>query len=278
MQLSVVSINYNNKDGLEKTILSVLSQSFKDYEYIIIDGGSTDGSVDVIKKYSEYISYWVSEPDKGIYNALNKGVAVMNGDYCIFMNSGDCFYDEDSIYKTFELSKGSDIICGNTFLGYFKTPPQDVTMEFLFDNSICHQCAFIKSDIMKKYGYDENYKIVSDRKFFLQALIFDNCSYESVDVNVVRYDITGFSAVNPVLSRIEYDKVLEELFPYRVRVDYGKKNRGVLYGDGVYEKFFAEVGRRRYKSIIYRLSVSVLKFLSFFKNSARFSRMFPNKI
>ena len=89
---SIITINYNNADGLRRTIESVVSQTFDDYEYVIIDGGSTDGSVDVIKEYENKISYWVSEKDGGIYNAMNKGVKASNGEYLIFMNSGDVFY------------------------------------------------------------------------------------------------------------------------------------------------------------------------------------------
>ena len=86
MKLSVITINFNNRDGLRKTIESVVNQTYKDFEYIVIDGGSTDGSVDVIKEYTDRIDYWVSEPDKGIYNAMNKGIDVAQGEYCLFLN------------------------------------------------------------------------------------------------------------------------------------------------------------------------------------------------
>ena len=92
-KISVITINYNNKSGLEKTIQSVISQTYFELEYIIIDGGSSDGSIDVIKKYENKIDYWISEQDKGIYNAMNKGIAQAHGEYCNFMNSGDCFHD-----------------------------------------------------------------------------------------------------------------------------------------------------------------------------------------
>ena len=94
MRFSVITINYNNREGLNKTIKSVLCQSINDYEYIIIDGGSTDGSVDIINNNANFITYWVSEKDNGIYHAMNKGVAHAHGEYCIFMNSGDIFYNE----------------------------------------------------------------------------------------------------------------------------------------------------------------------------------------
>src|SRR5574344_3096999 len=93
MKYSIITINYNNKVGLERTIKSVINQTCKDYEYIIIDGTSTDGSKEVIDKYKQYLNYWVSEPDEGIYYAMNKGTLMSHGDYCNFLNSGDCYTD-----------------------------------------------------------------------------------------------------------------------------------------------------------------------------------------
>lgn len=275
MKLSIITINYNNCAGLRKTIESVVNQIWHDYEFIIIDGGSTDGSVEVIKEFASHIDYWVSEPDKGIYNALNKGVAIAKGEYCNFMNSGDCFYSFNVLEQVFSINPIADIICGNTHSDSIKIPPQEITFDFLFNGSICHQCAFIRTSIMKKYGYDEKYKIVADRKFFVQAFILDNCSYQAINVDVVKYDITGFSAVNPVLSRLEYDKVLEELIPERIRIDYGRKYKGEIYGDTWYDKLFVEIRRRHYRSIIYSFSTIFLYIVSFFKNSASFIKEFP---
>ena len=110
MKYSIITINYNNKDGLEKTILSVLGQTCHDYEYIIIDGGSTDGSVDVIKKYANRIDYWVSEPDSGRYPAMNKGINQAKGDYLNFMNSGDTFYSSTVLVDIAKMNYTEDII------------------------------------------------------------------------------------------------------------------------------------------------------------------------
>ena len=276
MKLSVITINYNNCDGLRKTIESVVNQTWRNFEYIIIDGGSIDGSLDVIKEFADQIDYWVSEPDKGIYNALNKGVKKAQGEYCNFMNSGDCLYALDVLEKVFSDNPIADIICGNTQLDYLKTPPQEISFDLLFNSSICHQCAFIRTSLMKKYGYDEKYKIVADRKFFVQALILDNCSYQAKDVNVVKYDITGLSSVNPVLSRLKYDRILQELIPERIRIDYGRKYIGEIYGDSWYDKLFVEIRRRNYRNMIYTLCVCVLSIIALFKKSALFIKEFPS--
>lgn len=112
MKLSIITVNFNDAGGLERTIKSVISQTFCDYEFIIIDGGSTDGSVEIIKVYSDRIDYWVSEMDRGIYHAMNKGVDQAHGDYCLFLNSGDSFYNDEVLEKLSKFESNDDIIVG----------------------------------------------------------------------------------------------------------------------------------------------------------------------
>ena len=165
MELSVITINYNNCEGLRKTIESVVNQTCCDFEYIIIDGGSTDGSVDVIKQYADRIDYWVSEPDKGIYNAMNKGIDVAKGEYCIFMNSGDCFHDYQSLTLSIPHLDGTDVVAGYAKLdsGERVNRPVEITLQSLYNHQQpCHQSSFIKTELLKKYHYDEKYKLVSD--------------------------------------------------------------------------------------------------------------------
>ena len=130
MKYSIITINLNNSAGLRKTIESVVNQTFQDFEYIIIDGGSTDGSVDIIKEYSSRIDYWVSEPDRGIYNAMNKGIVQAHGDYINFMNSGDCF-SKNTILEEIYADLSFDFVFGkartipnNTIL----SPSKNITL------------------------------------------------------------------------------------------------------------------------------------------------------
>ena len=109
MKLSIITINYNNLAGLQKTIESVVSQTFRDFEWIVIDGGSVDGSRELIERYANSFSYWVSEPDKGIYNAMNKGIVVAKGDYLLFLNSGDWLCDEMALERSFSHHPTKDI-------------------------------------------------------------------------------------------------------------------------------------------------------------------------
>ena len=222
MRFSVITINYNNKEGLEHTIESVLSQTNKDYEYIIIDGGSTDGSMDVIKTYQDHITYWLSEKDQGVYHAMNKGVAHAHGDYLIFMNSGDRFYSPDVLSSLYEYQE--DIICGKVLKGDSSRPSghhkQIISLVDLMRASLPHQAMFIKRELLLKHPYDEKYKILSDWKFSIETIIFDNCSFRNIDIIVANYDTTGISTNSNGLLPKERELILKELFPPRITIDY----------------------------------------------------------
>ena len=222
MRYSIITINFNDKEGLSRTIKSVIDQTFKDFEYIIIDGGSTDGSVDIIKQYADHISYWISEKDKGVYNAMNKGIAQAKGDYLVFMNSGDCFHTPDILRLMSDYQE--DIICGKVLKGDTTIPSghykPTITLVDLMRGSLPHQAMFIKKEVMVKHPYDENYKILSDWKFCIQALVFDNCSFRNSDVIVADYDISGISTNSNGLLAKEREIILKELFPQRIIDDY----------------------------------------------------------
>ena len=225
MKISVITINYNDCEGLRATIGSVVSQTYDNYEFIVIDGGSTDGSVDVLKEHNESITYWASEKDKGIYNAMNKGVAQADGDYCIFMNSGDCFYSPQVLETVINRGLTSDIVVGKVAIdneGNIISPQPlgDLTFYHLYSGAIPHQGSFIKTLLLRNHPYDETLKISSDWKFFIQTMIMDNCTVSYIDDYVAKYDMNGISTVNPELMRAEKEKVLSEMFPPRLLADY----------------------------------------------------------
>lgn len=230
MYYSIITINYNNCEGLRRTINSVIGQTYKNYEFIVIDGKSTDGSVEVIKEYEALISYWISEKDNGIYHAMNKGVAQAHGDYCIFMNSGDYFYSNKVLDNLKGYGAEEDVIVGKVSIDennhVISPPPKDeLTLYHLYYGAIPHQGSFIKTDLLRKYPYDESLKISSDWKFFIQALIIDNCSVRYIDEFVAKYDMNGISIVNSELMRMEKDNVLATLFPPRVLADYQRMKK-----------------------------------------------------
>lgn len=225
MRLSVITINYNDAKGLEHTVKSVIGQSSCDFEFIVIDGGSTDGSVDVIRKYADRIDYWVSEPDGGIYPAMNKGVRSAKGDYCIFMNSGDCFYDDMVVDQFNQSDHKADIIVGKTFENgsgkeLFKHPEIPISLYYLYSGTIAHQGSFIKTDLLRRHPYDESLRIVADWKFYVEALILDCCTICFSDLPVTLFDTNGVSTTNPEKMWKEKEGVLRTLFPERVLKDY----------------------------------------------------------
>lgn len=225
MRFSIITINFNNSEGLRRTIESVVCQIYHDYEYIVIDGGSTDESVSVIKSFSERIDYWVSEKDNGIYHAMNKGVAQAHGDFCIFMNSGDCFYNEEVLEHFADFKKEDDIVVGKlisnkTGQDLFTPPLQKISLYYLYSGTVPHQSSFIRTELLRLFPYDESLKIVSDWKFFVQAIIINDCSVRYVDDYVAVFDLEGISTSNPDNMWIEKEQVLLSFFPPRVIEDY----------------------------------------------------------
>ena len=223
MRYSIITINYNDKKGLRQTIESVINQTYDDFEYIIIDGGSTDGSVDVIKEYDAQINYWVSEPDKGIYNAMNKGIKKATGEYLNFMNSGDCFYDQHVLSNVLSYLE-ADIVHGRYYDRSRQCFPdimvQVPTMMYFYESSIQHQSCFIRRSLFHSKHYDENLQIVSDWKFFLEQIVFQNSSIKFMPVTVVSYEGSGISVSQKNKLFKEREAVLFKLLPPRVLQDY----------------------------------------------------------
>lgn len=249
MKLSIITINYNNKDGLRKTIDSVVCQTWRDFEWIVIDGGSTDGGKELIKQNQEHFAYWCSEPDKGVYNAMNKGVEKARGEYLLFLNSGDVLYDEYTLQKVDDLHLNADIISGQVERMDNQQPlrvyDESILMQ-LYRDTLNHQGTFIKRSLFNDLKYDENLKIVSDWKFWLETIIWRNACVESIDLYVAKQDMTGVSAnVNPVHVQ-ERDSIKLKFFPpllqkeldetlhlrnsvYNIRGEYLMQNSDFLY-------------------------------------------------
>jgi glycosyltransferase involved in cell wall biosynthesis len=234
MKLSIITVNLNDAAGLRKTIESIVSQTFSDFEYIIIDGGSADGSMDVVKQYENRVVYWVSEPDKGVYNAMNKGILQAKGEYCLFLNSGDTLYSEIGLETVFKSGDTEDIIVGNRIKQYPKKEivekgiaynrvreGKSLTLFDFFISNIPHQATFIKRELFDRYGlYDENYTIVSDWLFFLKTIVFDCVKVKYIDATIARFDMEGISNANMTLHMQERRKILEELLPPTILADY----------------------------------------------------------
>ena len=273
MKLSIITINYNNREGLRKTIESVVNQTWQEFEYIVIDGGSTDGSIDVVKQYSDRIDYWVSEPDRGIYHAMNKGIDVVQGEYCIFINSGDCLYSNETLEFVSVKLDGTDVIVGTLMLdsGELWASPSEITLPYMYNYSLSHPASFISTDLLKKYHYDENLKIVSDWKFFVQVLIMDGVSYKSISQIISFFDSSGVSSNNYKLLFKERHYVLKNDFPnsiYSYFLDNTKDYDSQLY---------SIVKESRYRKLFYMINVYLVKCFCFFSGKT-WSKRFPFKL
>lgn len=226
MKLSIITINKNNLRGLKKTMDSVLMQTSKDYEWIIIDGGSTDGSVDLINENAEHIAYWVSEPDSGIYQAMNKGIIVATGDYLQFLNSGDCLASSDIVSSFIGNHLHGDVVYGNAIIVdnnnmeiYKYQAPEFVTLSYFWNKRLNHQATFFKSHCFAEQKYDEGYSIISDVKMYMY-LLYNGFSYEKWDVDVVRFETGGIGSQNMLLAHDEFCNALNQTLPAGIKADY----------------------------------------------------------
>lgn len=238
MRLSIITINRNNAAGLGKTMQSVAAQMCKDFEYIVVDGASIDNSVAVIEKYAPEFDHlqWVSEPDNGIYNAMNKGIHMATGEYIQILNSGDCLASEKVVaemLKALDDNGNPTILYGNMIKCFADGrrvedrcfAGQPITMLGMYTGTLNHDPAYIRRDLFEKYGYyDETLKIVSDWKWYLQAIILGGERPCYTDLNVTLFDMTGISEDTGSKSviRQEREQVLSTLIPDVYLYDYQK--------------------------------------------------------
>ena len=281
MKLSIITINLNDAEGLNKTISSVVGQTcFNEIEYIIIDGGSDDGSTDVINKFEGQLAYWQSGPDRGIYKQMNKGVSVSTGDYLLFLNSGDNLHSPDAIHSVLNHLQNVDFVIGKmVFLdtGHLFEIKDHLNLLHFMQGSLPHNATFIKREWLEKYPYDESLRIVSDWKFFVQSFVIGNASYKLVDDIISDFDCNGISSKNRDLCAVEKEKVLKELFPQRILADYRHFLKGGGYEDTAYDRFYIKLRDYRSGSFLYTFNLLSVKLLGLFKKSARWAWNFPIK-
>ena len=229
VKLSKITVNLNNKNGLQKTISSVLSQTINFFEFIIIDGASSDGSVELIAQNQDRISFWLSETDSGIYQAMNKGIRAAKGEYVLFLNSGDFLVDDEVLNNVFKGSCTEDLLYGRSYISredkvIYTTPhPDKLTLEFFYTQTISHQAAFIKRSLLDRFGYyREDLKIYADLDFWLRTIILNNCTTKKLDIIVADYnlDVISGKPYNEELAKVERKEVLSKNIPPRILADY----------------------------------------------------------
>jgi len=231
--LSIITVTYNASQWLERTILSVLSQSYPYIEYIIIDGGSTDGTVDIIKQYESGLTYWVSEPDKGLYDAMNKGLMKATGDYVLFINAGDTLYTTDTIQQVFNSIQNKnglpDIIYGETMivdgkgkpLGMrrLKAPDKLTWKSFRMGMLVCHQSFIAKRELAPLY--DTQYRLIADYDWCIKCLKQSN-TIHNTHLVLSNFLEEGVSSQNRKESLKERHQVMNKY--------YGKLSTALLHG------------------------------------------------
>lgn len=222
-KISIITINYNEKEGFEKTIKSVLNQTYQDFEFIIIDGGSTDGSRNVIEKYKDRISYWVSEPDKGVYNAMNKGIIAAKGEFVIFMNGGD-YFNNDLVLEEIApmLNDQFDVYYGNNYNSKCEKHkkilkyPEKLDFSFFYYRTISHQSTFIRKTLFEEhFYYNEDYKVCSDWEFFIYTYCCKNVPYKYLDKVISVFDCNGisYSSESSEIIKQKRNQTLQKYFP-----------------------------------------------------------------
>lgn len=232
MKYSIITINYNNRDGLRNTIESIINQSYKDYEFIVIDGGSTDGSVDIINEYKDRITYWVSEKDNGIYHAMNKGVKAAHGEYLSFINSGDMLFNEHVLEDCLPYLKW-DIVHG--IAENINTPVATLCLIKIpgkkdpFSPTLHHQACLFKKELFDNEQYDESYKIVSDWKFYIEQILFYNCSFYRMPVKNAMCEGEGVSEKGKALGIKERISVLKEITTRLKKNDLYEINKDLMH-------------------------------------------------
>jgi glycosyltransferase involved in cell wall biosynthesis len=231
-KLSIITVNLNDAKGLKVTASSVISQTYTDYELIVIDGGSSDGSKDVIMEVAGNLSYWISEPDKGTYHAMNKGIQVAKGEYCLFLNSWDYLVDNNVLGKIFSNTISADIVSGDVLKlrtnRKFRrvSSPETISLHRLCIHSLPHKATIIRRSIFDETGfYNENYKIASDWEFFLKALVIYEKSYAHINVDISYFRIGGISSRKESIElaktesydclKRNFPKLVDDLMEYR---------------------------------------------------------------
>lgn len=223
--LSIITICYNEKQ-IERTCESIVNQTWQDFEWIVVDGGSTDGTLDILNKYRDRIDILISEPDTGRYNAMNKGIKLAHGQYLNFMNGGDAFYNNHVLEKVFkdkeqtaDVLYGKECVIDGKFL-YICSFPKKLDIAYWLKRTLNHQSSFFKKELFEKYGfYNESNKIASD--FEASVLFFTKgASFQYLPFPIASFNLNGISNTDQKLSMIERRKIEQKHLAHHIQYDY----------------------------------------------------------
>ena len=216
-KLSIITICYNEPD-LEKTCESIVNQTWQDFEWIVIDGGSNQETLDIFEKYKYRIDTFISEPDNGIYNAMNKGIKLAEGEYLNFINAGDGYYDKNVLQDVINSKLDKDIVFGE-MNGIYENGerivymPDKIYARYLYYATVLHPSSFIKKKLFDKYGmYNESLRIISDWEKWIEFFVVHKCSYKHIHIVCSFFNLNGISSTNLELLQKEREIVLNKYF------------------------------------------------------------------
>ena len=263
--LSIITINYNHKNGLKKTFDSIFNQTWQDFEYIVIDGGSKDGSKELIEANKDRIDYWVSEPDNGVYNAMNNGIRVANGDYVLFLNGGDFLYNDEVLCSVFDSISDTSVPIYSCKLLRKSNVLEEVIepnekLNFLFfsrGGSLPHPSTFIKKSLFEKYFYyNEDLKIVSDWEFFFYVIGFGNEKVEYLNTILSVFMMDGIST-NPKNIKLKEDEI-KSVLKNRFSFFSSGLEKYIKLGYDLYNNQLVLINRRKNSSILRKIQSFLL--------------------
>jgi len=211
MKVSIITVNLNNLEGLKATVSSVINQDYENIEYIIIDGDSNDGSKAFIEEHKDRFRYSVSEKDKGVYDAMNKGIKAATGDYLFFLNSGDTFYSNTILNKLRDSNPIEDIVYGNACIVYqngtrkIKKHQQEINLLSSLTETITHQAMFFKKSLFVDVVYDINYKLISDWIFYFEQCILNNKTSKYINIVISNFVTAGLSSNSKLIQKERKD-------------------------------------------------------------------------
>lgn len=221
---SIIVVTYNNADGLRRTLQSIRQLAYDQKEVIVIDGGSNDASLDIIAEHQDIITTSVSERDNGIYNAMNKGIKLVKGDYVVFMNAGDEFANAD-VLTLVSHYEGDIILGGDRYGGKQRMPKETMTLYDLLSVGICHQSVYYRREVLQKYGFDESYKLIADLKSVVEPLVKDRVKVTAVMEVLAVCEGGGLSKQRWRDTLTENRRLIDELVDPFYRDDYQRFSR-----------------------------------------------------
>ena len=217
-KLSIITVNYNDLAGLRRTRDSIHSQIFQDFDWIVVDGGSSDGGKDFIQEHQDEMAWWCSEKDNGIYNAMNKGIRHAEGEYLLFLNSGDTLSAPNTLKEVFSKTLDADVVYGDWTESLPRRPkkechsPEKVNFYSFASRPLCHQTAFIRTNLLKNSPYDETYHICADWAKWLE-LSKQGCTFQHIPIMICHFVLGGFSYRAVKERRLEQERILKEFYP-----------------------------------------------------------------